>query len=109
MFGPDSKSSLTIDETKQLVEGVRFIEASLNNKIDKTDNGKFKELKNIFEKSLAVNRDMKVGDIITFDDLEAKKPFGYGIPAKDYKKILGKKINTDMKKWDFLKKGNIYE
>ncbi|MFK7779730.1 MAG: N-acetylneuraminate synthase family protein [Candidatus Gracilibacteria bacterium] len=109
MFGPDSKSSLTIDETKQLVEGVRFIEASLNNKIDKTDNGKFKELKNIFEKSLAVNRDMKVGDIIAFDDLEAKKPFGYGIPAKDYKKILGKKINIDMKKWDFLKEGNIYE
>ena len=46
MFGPDSKSSLTIDEVKQLVEGVRFIEKSIENKIDKTDNSKFKELKN---------------------------------------------------------------
>jgi N-acetylneuraminate synthase len=77
MFGPDSKSSLTIDEVKQLVEGVRFIEKSMENKIDKTDNSKFKELKNIFEKSLAVNKDMKAGETITFDDLEAKKPSGY--------------------------------
>lgn len=40
MFGPDTKSSLTIDEVKQLVEGVRFIEKSLENKID---NSKFKK------------------------------------------------------------------
>jgi N-acetylneuraminate synthase len=107
MFGPDSKSSLTIKEIKQLVDGVRFIETSLNNKIDKTDNSKFKELKNIFEKSLAVNKDMKVGDIITFNDLEAKKPFGYGISAKEYKKIIGKKLTKDLNKWDFLTKEDI--
>jgi len=109
MFGPDSKSSLTIEETKELVQGVRFIEKSLENKIDKSDNSKFRELKNIFEKSLAVNKNLKKDDIITFDDLEAKKPFGYGIPSKDYKTIIGKKLNTDMKKWDFLKKENINE
>jgi N-acetylneuraminate synthase len=109
MFGPDSKSSLTIDEVKQLVEGVRFIEKSMENKIDKTDNSKFKELKNIFEKSLAVNKDMKAGETITFDDLEAKKPSGYGISAKEYKKVLGKKVNKDMKKWDFLREEDIDE
>ena len=107
MFGPDSTSSLTIDETKQLVEGVRFVENSLNNKINKTDNSKFKDLKKIFEKSLAVNKDMKIGETITFDDLEAKKPYGYGIPAKDYQKVIGKKINKDLKKWDFLRKEDI--
>ena len=109
MFGPDSKSSLTIDETKQLVEGVRFIEKSLRNKIDKNDNSKFKELKNIFEKSLSVNKNLKQGDMIVFEDLEAKKPFGYGISAKDYKKIIGKKINKDLKKWDFLNEDDIDE
>ena len=107
MFGPDSKSSLSIQEIKQLVEGVRFIETSLNNKIDKTDNSKFKELKNIFEKSLAVNKDMKVGDIITFNDLEAKKPFGYGVSSKEYKEILGKKLTKNLNKWDFLNKEDI--
>lgn len=109
MFGPDSKSSLTINEVKQLVEGVRFIEKSINNKIDKNDNSKFRELKNIFEKSLALNKDLKEGSIITFEDLEAKKPFGCGISAKDYKSIIGKEINKNMKKWDFLKEEDINE
>jgi N,N'-diacetyllegionaminate synthase len=109
MFGPDSKSSLTIDKVNQLVEGVRFIEKSLENKIDKTDNSKFKELKNIFEKSLAINKNMKEGEVVTFNDLEAKKPSNYGISAKEYKKVLGKKINKDMKKWDFLRDEDIGE
>ena len=107
MFGPDSKSSLTIDEVKELVEGVRFLESSLANKIDKTDNSTFKELKNIFEKSLSINKDMKKGDKITFDDLEAKKPFGYGVASKDYKKVLGKKLNKDLTKWDFLQEEDL--
>lgn len=102
MFGPDSTSSLTINEIKQLVEGVRFIEKSLQKKIDKTTNINFKDLKNIFEKSLSINKDLKAGHLITFDDLESKKPFGCGISAKEYKRVLGKKINKDMKKWDFL-------
>ncbi|RXJ68992.1 N-acetylneuraminate synthase [Halarcobacter ebronensis] len=109
MFGPDSKSSLTIDETKQLVEGVRFIEKALKNRVDKSDNSNFKELKSIFEKSLSVNRDMKAGEVVSFDDLEAKKPFGYGISSKDYQVVIGKKLKKDLCKWDFLNKEDICE
>ena len=107
MFGPDSMASLTLDEISLLVTGVRFIEESLNNIIDKNDNSQFKELKSIFEKSLALNKDKKTGETIEFDDLEAKKPFGYGIPAKNYKSVLGKQINKDLKKWNFLTKNDI--
>lgn len=109
MFGPDSKSSLTMEEVKKLVEGVKFIESSISNTIDKGDNSNFKELKNIFEKSLAVNKNLKIGDVITFDDLEAKKPFGYGISAKEYKKVIGKKLNKDLSKWEFLKEEDVDE
>lgn len=109
MFGPDSKSSLTINEVRTLVNGVRFIEKSKDSKIDKEDNKEFFELKNIFEKSLAVNRHIKKGEIITFHDLEAKKPFGYGISAKEYKKVIGLKVNKDLKKWDFLREEDICE
>lgn len=109
MFGPDSKASLNLEEVKQLVEGVRFIETSLANTIDKADNKQFKELKNIFEKSLALNKDKQKGDLITFDDLEAKKPFGYGVPAKNYRSVVGKILNKDIKKWDFLSKEDISE
>lgn len=103
MFGPDSTSSLEIDEIKQLIEGVRFIEISLDNRINKANNSQFQNLKYIFEKSLAINKDKKAGDIITFDDLETKKPFGYGVPAKNYKTVIGKKLIIDKIKWDFLK------
>jgi len=109
MFGPDSKSSLTIDEVKVLVEGVRFIEKSLASSIDKKDNSKYKEVKKIFEKSLSINQDIKKGEIIQIDNLEAKKPSGCGIPAQEYRKILGKTINKNMSKWDFLRWEDINE
>jgi len=102
MFGPDSTSSLNIDEVKELVEGVRAIEDSLNNKIDKNDLSNFLEVKKIFGKTLAINKDKKAGEIISFEDLEGKKPFGLGIDAKEYKNIIGKKLKVDKKRWDFL-------
>jgi N,N'-diacetyllegionaminate synthase len=108
MFGPDSKASLEIDEIKKAVEGIRFIEEVLDNPINKDEFSKeFIELKKIFGKSLAVNKDLRKGSIITFDDLESKKPFGYGIPVEDYKKVIGKKLKVDKKKWDFLRKEDI--
>lgn len=101
-FGPDSKSSLTIDETKELVSAVRNINQALCCPINKQDNSKFEGLKKIFEKSLAVNKDLKKGDSIFFEDLEAKKPKGYGIDAVHFKDIVGKKINRNMTRWDFI-------
>jgi N,N'-diacetyllegionaminate synthase len=108
MFGPDSKASLEIDEIKKAVEGIRFIEEVLDNPINKDEfSREFIELKKIFGKSLAVNKDLRKGSIITFDDLESKKPFGYGIPVEEYKKVIGKKLKVDKKKWNFLRKEDI--
>ena len=109
MFGPDAKASLTIDEIATLVRGVRQIETALNYPIDKTDNRRFKELKGIFEKSLAVNKDLSAGHRLTFDDLEAKKPKGFGIDASKYENIIGKIVVRNMKKWDFLTPEDIDE
>ena len=67
------------------------------------------ELKKIFGKSLAVNKNIKSGDVILFEHLEAKKPLDFGINAKDFKKILGKKVNKDIKKWSFIKAEDIDE
>lgn len=103
MFGPDSKSSITLSEIKTLVKGVRFIEESLYYLIDKNNNTAFKEIKEIFEKSLCVNKNKTKGDVIEFNDLESKKPRGMGLDAKNYQKIIGKKLNKSLKKWDFLR------
>ncbi len=101
-FGPDVASSLTMEETAALVKGIAAIHIALQSPVNKNDNSAFTEVKNIFEKSLAINKDLPNGHIITFEDLEAKKPKGYGINAKNYKDIIGKRVKNNMKQWDFL-------
>ena len=103
MFGPDATSSLTIDEAKEMVEGIRFIETALNHPIDKSDNSPYLGLKMIFEKSLAINRNIEKGEIIHFEDLETKKPSNHGIAASHFREIIGKKANKNLSKYDFLK------
>jgi N-acetylneuraminate synthase len=102
MFGPDAKSSLTIDEVSKLVKGVRFIETAMEHPIDKNDLTPYNDLKNIFEKSLAVNKDLPSGHLISKEDLEAKKPSGKGISAKDFDKVIGKQLSAVKKAYDFL-------
>lgn len=102
IFGPDAPASLTIDQIKQLVSGVRQIECSLNTPVDKERNEVFQPLKQIFEKSLAVNKDLSEGHFIHQEDLEAKKPKGYGIPASKFSEFIGKVLTKDIKAWQFL-------
>lgn len=106
LFGPDSKSSLTISEARDLVLAVRDISAALLHPIDKNNNTNFSELKQIFEKSLAVNKKLPKNHVITFDDLEAKKPKGFGIDASRFQEVIGKSLNKDLKQWDFLNEGD---
>ena len=108
MFGPDASSSLTIDETKDLVDGVRFVELALANPVNKGDNSAFKDLKRIFEKSLAVSRDLPKGHVLTFDDLEAKKPSNKGIPASKYEQVIGQPLKVAKLKYDFLTNDDLF-
>lgn len=101
-FGPDSSSSLTVNEVKELVSHSNLIALALKHPVDKSSTTEYQHLKRIFEKSLAVNKDLKKGHILTFEDLEAKKPKGYGIDPEEYSKIIGKKIAVDKTAWDFL-------
>jgi N,N'-diacetyllegionaminate synthase len=102
MFGPDASSSLTPAEIRQLAEGVRQVERALAHPVDKTDTSAFTTIKNLFEKSLSVNRPLKAGETITLDDLEAKKPKGQGIPAHQYAAVAGKTMKRDIGQWEFL-------
>lgn len=102
MFGPDAKSSLEIEEIKQLVSAVKNIHTAQQHSVNKKDNSTFSELKNIFEKSLAVNKALPSGHVITFDDLESKKPKGYGVEASEFEKVVGKKLKRNLGKWEFI-------
>ncbi|UZH55654.1 N-acetylneuraminate synthase family protein [Salinimicrobium tongyeongense] len=107
MFGPDASSSLEIEEIGQLVSAVKNISLAQQHPVDKSDNTTFKDLKNIFEKSLAVNKDLPAGHILTFQDLEAKKPKGYGIEALKFRKVIGRKVTRDIRQWEFLREGDL--
>ena len=107
MFGPDASSSLTIDEVKQVVTGVRQIETALSTPIAKEIDESKKVVKTMFGKSLATNRDLKSGDILKLEFLEGKKPGDKGISAAEFQTIIGKKLTKDKKQWDFINKEDI--
>ncbi|MBU3822734.1 N-acetylneuraminate synthase family protein [Flavobacteriaceae bacterium XHP0103] len=107
MFGPDSKASLTLKETKKLVMAVKNIARAMAHPVDKNINSQFDGLKAVFEKSLAVNKDLSKGHIISFGDLEAKKPKGYGILAQDFQKVIGRQLKKGKSKWDFLNEDDL--
>ncbi|MHC4474185.1 MAG: N-acetylneuraminate synthase family protein [Planctomycetota bacterium] len=107
MFGPDALSSVTVDELQELVKGVKFVETSLGHKVDKNDTSRFYKLKNTFEKSLAVNKTLASGHVIAFEDLDAKKPFGYGIPARQYQEVVGRRLKVEKRRYDFLKEEDL--
>ena len=107
MFGPDTSSSLSISQLKQVVSGIRFLEKSWSMKVDKTVNDQFGDQKNIFEKSLAVNNNLEAGHILKFTDLESKKPAGFGISASDYQNVIGKTLIKAKNKWEFINKNDL--
>ena len=101
MFGPDSRSSLNLKEIKRLKKSIDILNLALNNPIDKSLKGDV-TLKKIFGKSLCVNKKLKSGDIICYEDLESKKPAEKGISAESYQDVIGKKLLIDLNKWDFI-------
>ena len=107
MFGPDSSSSLTIDEFARLVEGIRFLERARGLGPSKSlDEGK-RELRRMFGKALAVNRDLPAGHVIAFEDLEGKKPADAGMPVAELQQVVGKRLVSAKQCWEFIQQDDI--
>ena len=93
--GPDDSFSLEPNELKLLCDGVKTAWQSIGD----VDYGKkSSELGNIkFRRSLYFVREINKGDEITEKSIRSVRP-GYGIPPKYLKKIIGKKVLSDIKK-----------
>jgi N,N'-diacetyllegionaminate synthase len=102
MFGPDAKASLTIEQIRTLVIGVKQINTALNATDLKDDASSFATLKVMFGKSLAVNKDVKAGELVKAEDLESKKPGDRGISAKFFGDIIGKKWIRNLEAHTFI-------
>jgi N-acetylneuraminate synthase len=107
MFGPDAAASLTVDEFGRLVEGIRFVERARSGDAGKTLDPELEQLRGMFGRSIAVNRDLPAGHVLQFGDLESKKPAGKGLPANDLAGVLGCKLKHAKSRWDFLQEDDL--
>jgi len=90
--GVDSPSSITPDELKVLVDGVKFLDLALANTADKTQlSASAQEMRRIFGRSIVANTDLEIGHLIQKSDLVYKKPGG-GLTWKEIGLLIDRKI-----------------
>jgi N-acetylneuraminate synthase len=96
MFGPDVPASVTMEELRQLVEGVRFIETMKAHPVDKDASAAdMAPLRAIFTKSLVARVPLAAGTVLAEAHLAAKKP-GTGIPAERLAAVIGRRLRRDI-------------
>jgi N,N'-diacetyllegionaminate synthase len=102
MFGPDVPASITTDELRQLVEGVRAIEKMIQNPVNKDSVAAALEpLRRIFMKSIYAGRFLSAGTVLDAGDLRLKKP-GTGIPAAHLPNLVGMKLRRSLQPDEML-------
>ena len=90
MFGPDVPASVTMDELRQLVDGIRFVEKMRANPVDKNAVARdMAPLRAIFTKSLVARQRLAAGTVLSEAHLAMKKP-GTGIPAERLPDVVGR-------------------
>jgi N,N'-diacetyllegionaminate synthase len=96
MYGSDAKNSTEPEEFMHMVDNIRAAELALESKIDKNEKVKdLRNMKTVFEKSIVTKRELSIGHVIIEDDLAYKKP-GDGIPAREYKNIIGRIVKDEI-------------
>lgn len=106
MYGPDAYMSLEPTDLKELRKAVDYSQIALTSLVDKNDIREYSDMRITFQKSIVTGADLKKGDVITKEVLAYKKP-GSGIPAAQYKKLLGKKINKNLRKDSIISEEDI--
>lgn len=102
--GPDQKASITPDELKELVKGVRAIEKALGSTKKITDDEL--PIQRMARESVVSLIDIPKGTSIKESVVGVKRP-GTGIPAKYLDKVIGMRAQKDIKadttiKWSDL-------
>ncbi|WP_045221191.1 N-acetylneuraminate synthase family protein [Desulfonatronum thioautotrophicum] len=96
MYGSDARHSLEPAELTDLVQGIRAIETMLKARVGKADASRFRDMKQVFEKSLVTKQDIPAGTVISRDMIGIKKP-GTGIPAGRIDEVVGRRAVRSVK------------
>lgn len=95
MYGSDAQFGAEPDEFRRYCAELRDAWQIAANPVDKSDSSAFREMKQIFEKSIVTAVSLKQGDVLSRDVLAFKKP-GTGIRADQIEQIVGKRITRDL-------------
>jgi N,N'-diacetyllegionaminate synthase len=107
MFGPDVAASLTVDELRQLCDGIRFIECALANPVDKDAvAAELEPLRRVFTKSVVARDDLPAGTVLSREHLAAKKP-GTGIPARKLPTLVGRRLRRSVRADELLTENDV--
>jgi N-acetylneuraminate synthase len=92
MFGPDVIASVTTQELRQLVDGIRFIERMRAHPVDKDASAEeTAPLRRLFTRSLVANTNLPAGTVIAREHVAIKKP-GTGLPPDRLEDIIGRRL-----------------
>lgn len=100
MPGSDHFISLTPNEMKELVNGIRIIEKSTIEKEKNLLKGELKTTKKL-RKSIVAAKNIKKGDILTAKNITVKCP-GTGLSPIYWDHVIGKKANKDFEIDEFI-------
>lgn len=104
--GPDHRASLEPEEFKELVKQIRIVEKSLGEPVRYPSRGEFLNRENL-SKSLVVNRDVKKGEILNYEDIGTRSP-GIGTKPLKINSFIGRKvISRDLEEGDYLLESDI--
>ena len=96
MFGPDVIASITTEELKTLVAGIRYIETINQHPADKSKiDTNAQNLRQIFMQSIFTACNIDRGEIIAAKHLTTRKP-GTGFAANEFSHVIGKKARRNI-------------
>jgi len=98
--GPDHKASLEPNELKNMVKAIRETEKALGSPIKKPTKAEQK-IKKLVRKSIVAKVAIPKNSKIIRDMLVTKRP-GTGIESRYMKRVLGKRVKTNVKKEDLI-------
>lgn len=94
--GPDHIASVEPKELKEIIEAIRRAPMILGRAEKIPNQSEIDSMLTLVRKSIVVTKDLRLGHVITDDDIEAKRP-GDGISPTQCEKFLGKKLNKSIK------------
>lgn len=101
MEGPDHKASLEPFELKAMITSIRNIELALSGTGDKLTSNSEQKNKEIARKSIVAGKKIKIGEVLTEENMAVKRP-GNGISPMLWDSVIGQKAPKDFEEDELI-------